>query len=195
MSHDYMLILSQVDFNKVAAKTGHKYAKNARAVFKRAWEKLKDNGGDGSLQAESPGDEDEEIAGVKPKTKLALKVGKATSRKSSAGARRTKRPTKKEREAIAMAVAKAKAKAGAEEDKNEDEEYGVEEGVGAATGELGDDTISDVDSSATQPMDDDELEASLLGISVEEFKSLAEETQWFHSAPTPEAAPSSDDEV
>jgi hypothetical protein len=77
------------------------------------------------------------------------------------------------------------------------------EGVSGDDGEMDHQPMSDDDSNAGQTgadhdqhqeIDDDVLGAKIMGISVKEFKRLAEETKWFGGAPTPEAI-ANDDEV
>lgn len=112
-------INNQVDFEKVAAKCGYKYGKNARAVFKKVWDRLKTsstgtgataNGGgqitaNGGQTDEGVADDETTASPAAEKTKAkpratpkkAEKAVKkpATPRKVSAGGPKTPRGRKK----------------------------------------------------------------------------------------------------
>lgn len=116
--------------------------------------------------------------------------------------RRSKRPTKKEREAAAAIKAEGAAKAEAECDNDADGE-GDTTVITAAAGEEygGSDSEDKAHASHSgspgvyqENRDNDEISATLLGITVEEFRNGAGDYGNGY-APTPNAYINSDDEV
>lgn len=161
------------------------------------------------------GNEDAEVEAPKPKGRVAPKKGVGKRRapvKAGGPGRRSKRPTKKEREAAKAeaaigAEAEIKAKAEAEDDADgEGDTTGIIANKGDVDGEFGSEDDAHA-SHASSPgiyqenQENDEISAALLGISVEEFRSLADESLAEESrygngyAPPTSRAYYSDDEV
>jgi hypothetical protein len=140
---------------------------------------------------------------VKAKAALRKRVGQ---RKAPAPAarpsRRSKRPPKKEREAAAAIKAKGAVKAEAESNDGADGE-GDTTAITAAVGEEYSGSESEDKAHAShsgspgayqENRDNDEISATLLGITVEEFRNGAGDYENGY-VPTPNAYINSDDEV
>ena len=194
--------MRQVDFEKVAQKVGITYARNARSAFKKIWDKLKVDTGDGPaddaddeatdkttpkkakanskrslVKQEFSGDEEAEQAVLKKKAKPTTKKAGGQRKAEKKTPAKPKRVTEVEKEIKKEGEGGDPDLPMAEAEEFSDKSGDVSEYHDPDEIEDNPNIPTEADKAVNGDHENDAEYAAMLGISVEQYRELAQQAQ------------------